>query len=97
MTSAEELRRLSDFFGSQCIQISDEVAMTVAAEKDRHFRAGKACTLSYLYEGYSKAAILEKAKNPRGMFQTKLSRPEGHAILLRAIAAAFSEWDSRAE
>lgn len=96
MISNNELRQLADHYYRQCAQISAEEAMTVPKEEDRHFRAGKARTLAYLYEGYSKAAILEKAKKALGMAQTKLSRPEGHAILLRAIAAAFSEWDSRA-
>lgn len=95
MISEDELRQLSDHYGRQCVQISDEVAMTVTEEQDRHFRGGKACALSYLAEGYSKAAILEKAKSARGMFRRKLSRAEADQIFHRAIQEAFSEWDSR--
>lgn len=96
MISAEELRQMSRDYGRQCVNISNEVAVTVAAEEDRHFRAGKARALSYLANGYSKAAIVERAEDIGGMFRTKLSRPEGHQIFLRAIAAAVAEWDNRA-
>lgn len=96
MISAEELREMSRHYGHQWVKISNEVAKTVAEEEDRHFRAGKARALSYLANGYSKAAIIERTNDTGGMFRTKLSRPEGRKIFLRAIAAAVAEWDSRA-
>lgn len=92
----EKLKRTAKHFSNRYCAISNQVALTVHGEEERHFQAGKALALSLLAQGYSRAAIEESARY-RTLFRSKLSNAEGRSIFKRAIAAAVAEWNSTSE